>query len=202
MGDDRTGHRVHAAKRGEAVKIQEIALAAGQVYTHVANGLYFRVLTGDVSFIAIFQLASGRREKTEVISGLGFGFPEPYTQIEIQSDVTQIIEVVTAAIPVDDSRLSGAITVETAAQIVDAVDISCANGARTTVLAQNSARKTAIITNNDPANTIRVGGSAVVATSGTPLQAGMTLSLDTTAEVCVWNQTGAAVTVSRQEVTA
>lgn len=184
------------------MKIQLIQLQAGQTYTHVVNGLYFRVLTADVAFEAVFQLQSGRVEKTEVKSGLGFGFPEPFVQAQITSTVTQIIEIVTSAVPVDDSRLAGTISITNGAQVIDYADISCPNGAATVVLAANAARKTALIGNLDAANAVRVGGSGIAANMGTPLEAGLVWSADVTGEIRVFNSSGVAVNVSRQEITA
>jgi len=70
----------------------------------------------------------------------------------------------------------------------DGADVSCVHAARTQLLAQDTTRLYALISNAS-ANTIivRVGNVTVAAGTGTPLETGQTLPVATTAALYAWN---------------
>ncbi len=78
-------------------------------------------------------------------------------------------------------------------------DVSCANGAATQVLAGDANGLTAIVrssdTNTYTEGTVRLGGAGVTATSGIELNPGDAITIDTTAPIYAFNNSGAAVTL-------
>jgi len=104
---------------------------------------------------------------------------------------------------IKDNRSAIAGTIDTRPQAPDALTtlapVSCPNAAATLVLAANSLRRDAILTNTG-AGTVFIQGAAGAAGAGLPLGPLATAVLTTGAAIRVRNDTGAAISVAVAEL--
>lgn len=183
------------------MKLQSYGLIAGQTQSVAQRGNNFRLLTSGLVNVS-FEMLSGESFSTDLIGGLGITLPNEFVRIVLLSQSNQTVQFIAGVGSSDDSRGNSTVTIASAANVADSTDVACPNGARTLVSPQNLARSSVLITNLDTTNTVRVGGASVAANKGTPLQAGMTLTLDVSGAIHVWNASGASVTVTVSELTA
>lgn len=96
---------------------------------------------------------------------------------------------------VKDSRLSGAVSIASPGGITTVADVNVPNAAATSVLAANTSRKEAFVSNPAAGADIRVGDSAVGAARGIIVKPGATLIIGTTGQLYVYQASGAAINV-------
>lgn len=135
----------------------------------------------------------------------GLGFRRYYRTVELESATGGAFVVLAGFGSVADARATVNATVNTTiapgATLFDGGDVSCASGAATQLLALDATRSYAIITNPSTNTvTVRVGTSAVAATTGTPLEPGVSLPISTTAAIYAFQASGGAVTISASAV--
>lgn len=102
---------------------------------------------------------------------------------------------------VRDARISGQVgTKETMPdQLTTGAPVACLAGASTLVIAANSARREAVLINNG-AGVVFIGSAGAAAGAGLPLQAGQSMTLQTSAAIYARNDTGAVVPVAWAEL--
>jgi hypothetical protein len=102
---------------------------------------------------------------------------------------------------VRDGRISGQVgTKETMPdQLTTGAPVACPTGASTLVIAANSARREAVLINSG-AGVVYIGQAAGAAGAGLPLQAGQSITLQTSAALYARNDTGSAVPVAWAEL--
>jgi len=173
-----------------------VTVPAGGRETVSAVGAYCRVLTAAQPF----EISFGSNASTELIEqGLQVKTPgfETINLFNPNGSALTVVLAVSAA-GVDDSRLSlpGSLTVSQnkSTSIQDAADVALVAGVAGVVVASNSARREAIITNITGSD-IRVGAGTVGAARGAFVANGATIVLQTTAEVRAYSAPGGQVSV-------
>lgn len=124
---------------------------------------------------------------------LGFG------KVVITSATNQTVEVVVSRVPVRYDRLTGSVVAEiSVGETLDSLaDDSIAATTAEMVAASDANRRALIITNlATNVGEKRVGDSGVGAANGIPLPPGESVTLDTTAEVWVYNAHSSAESVA------
>jgi len=186
--------------RQRGMTIIRKTLAAGVSQQHVIDGDYIHILTAPVTDLKV-RFDSG--EPVPMFEGVGFR--RYYRSIELESATGQTVEILCGFGSVFDGRATANVnvsaTVAAGNTLRKGADVSCTSGAATLVLASDSQRLDAYITNpSTNTATVRVGPSNVDATSGIPLEPGMILPLSTTAAIYVYQASGGAVTISAASV--
>lgn len=148
-------------------------------------------------------------QKTALIgAGVGYKFPGILQSFTLtNSGVSdQNIQYSAGIGDVIDNRfvISGTIEsdVVSALSCTDSADVTAVATSVTALLASNTNRKTAIFTNSDTSNAVRIGGAATVgATKGTWVYAGQQIFLDTRGALSVYNPNSTSVVITVSELT-
>lgn len=184
-----------------------IVLASGAYYDIEEGHTFFRVESG----VNIFVNFNKKKPDVQYPAGTGYSYPDyaPIRNLRVYNGDAgaQTVTFYYGSGSFLDTRvtLAGSLSVNILTNAPSnqtfstAVDFSCAAGANTSIISPAStARYTVILTNLDPAITIRVGPSVggATATRGIPLRPNEKMFLDTGSGINVFNPGGTAVTLS------
>lgn len=130
------------------MKILEIDLIANQTKLLAVSGRYFRCLSADSPFnLSISNLGIN----SKFLAGLGVKFEESFDNIELLSETTQSISIITHNGEISDSRLAGEIDLSGALQMLQSAAVSNGFGAvsvgtsATLVKEANTSRRSIIV---------------------------------------------------------
>lgn len=117
-----------------------------------------------------------------------------YERVSIYSSIAQTVVLLLGFGHASDARATANVNVDATIAAGNTLDnggdVSCTGGATTQLLAADTARKYALIKNvSTNTITVRVGGAAVGAATGTPLEPGETLPMATTAAIFAYAPT-------------
>lgn len=185
---------------------------AGGDTKRLPGGNFLRLLTAE-NAVKVEYIRAGTILEAETADGVraGYGgFPpksdsqkRAFDEVRITSASAQTVELLILQGSADYQRAVGTVSVTRSAAIVTTTDVVMAAGARTPILAANTARRRALITNLAAGvATLRIGDAVNVgATRGIPLAPGETITIDSTAAISGWNPGGAAQNVAVMEET-
>lgn len=188
-GKGRFGHRTYT-----------YTLAAGEAVE--VNGEANEVRC--ISATAAFKLRIDRGPSADFEAGIGYRAPGPFSSVTIENPNASAITVKLSISRggVSDSRLSlpdGARVADDAPDMWDDfAAVSVGAGANAQLLAANTDRREAILSNNGAAS-VYVLGSTGTTPRGVVLAAGATFVIQTTAEIRCYNPGGAAVDILASE---
>jgi len=178
-----------------------VTLAAGVPQRWPIDGDYFHVLTAPVADL-VARFDDG--EPVPVFAGLGFR--RYYSSLVLESATGQSAIVLAGFGSVADARATANVnvsaTVEPGNTGDNGGDVSCADAAATQLLAADTDRLYAYITNRSTNTaTLRIGTSAVAAATGIPIEPGQTVTYPSTSAIYARNDSGGAVTLSAAAIT-
>ena len=181
-----------------------VKVAVGATHRITRRGDFFHAITANQPF----SVAWDDGAPTAFFAGLTYETPDDASfnevLIENTGDAELNIELGIGAGGVRDGRLTLTGEIGTRKRTPEVFEtplpVSAVNGAVTTLVGINSKRNEIIVVNADAAATVYVTGlSSALAGQGLPLQAGQSLTLETTAAVRVRNDSGNAVQISFAE---
>ena len=156
--------------------------------------------------LAPFEIAFDAGPATGFEKGLTYETNTPFAKVRIINTHTaaQAIRLGFGAGGINDSRLSLTGAVNTRPQGAEILStgapVIAADAATTQLAAENTARREIVMV-NDGSGKIYVGGdSGAAAGEGLPVEAGQSITLDTTAAVYARNDTGGAINVAVAEI--
>lgn len=176
-----------SSPRKRGMESIDVVLAAGVPRRFDIEGDYFHVLTAPIT-----DLKARFDESKRVPVYEGVGFRRYYRQFELSSATGQTVTVLVGFGSVHDGRSNANVNVAATFQsgntLNDGGDVSCTASAATQLLAQDTTRTVAYISNpSSNTQTMRIGTSAVAAATGMLLEPGVTLPLPTTAAIYAYN---------------
>jgi hypothetical protein len=184
---------------GTPVDRTEIFTGAGS-RTIALAGRFIRVLAADASGVTITPRPGSpllRYVGQDVDAGA------PFTAFDIEVTVASSVKVCVSDTRQADTNTNVTATVSAtvspAGTVAQPGDVVCANGAATQLIAGNAnglsvlVRSSVINTYTD--GTVRIGTTGVTAAQGVELNAGESITIDTTAPVYAYNNSGAVVTL-------
>lgn len=135
----------------------------------------------------------------------GLGFRRYYGEIELESATGQTVVILAGYGSVSDSRANVTATLNVniapGNTIDDGADVATASGAATLLLPVDLTRLHAVICNpSTNTATVRIGSATVSATKGISLEPGESLEYDMTGAIYVFQNSGAAVTITAAAV--
>ena len=177
-----------------------VTLQAATNQRYPVEGDYFHVLSAPVDDLYV-RFDEG--EPVPVFKGLGFR--RYYRDVTLYSATGQAVIVLVGFGSVADARAAANVNVSSTVQPGNTGDnggdVSCPNGAATQLLAADSTRLYAFVTNpSTNTATVRIGTSAVGAATGIPLEPGCTLPYPSTSAIYAYNDSGGSVTISAAAV--
>lgn len=184
--------------------IEGLSVAAGEAVDLAITGRFFAVISANINFKIGFD-DDALQFCTQGLTP----FMEPgevFTRVRIDNTAGASTLTLTYAYgsgDVRDSRatLAGNIDLSKAATLTSTADVSIAAATTVQVLAANTARREAIITNLAAnAETMRVGDSNAGAARGVELPPGATIVLTTTAAIHAYNPGAGAESLAVLEV--
>lgn len=176
------------------------------------GGNYLRLLTAS-NVVKVEYVRAGSIIEHETADGVKAGYggrppraagqPRAFDEARITSATAQTVELLILQGTADYDRSVGEVDVTRSASIVTTPDVVMAAGALTLILAANSARRRALITNLAAGvETLRIGDATNTgAARGIPVAPGETITLETTAAIGGWNPGGAPQNVAVLEET-
>ena len=175
---------------------KKVTLSADETQNIKGQIRFVKIITatGDVG---IKGYSNGRQtEQVVLVQGRSYHFDELQESIDITNGlgVNQTIEYIVATGRVDDDTVAADVTVIKGDSLSTTADNNIAANSQELILAANSARRFAHITNLDSAIVLRWGDANTTATRGAVLWPGMTLVVESNAAIYVFN-TDAALTV-------
>lgn len=163
---------------------------------------YFRVISQTASSTLAIRLGQNGIETPFTGQGIGIQCEDVFSRITLINNGASALTITLGLAygSISDDRLNVSGTVSTSpvapATFSTSADVSVSATATTQVLAANTSRKEAFISNRAANGTVvRVGDSGSGAADGIELASGGTLILSTTAAIYVFNPTGAAITI-------
>ncbi len=184
----------------------EFSIAAGETSRRTvppANFIRVKSASGDIRITA--QDENGNRLLDLVVSeGMRCAVPSEFVDISVRNDTgaTSSVVLVIGSGMVDDSQLSGTITMDKSTAISSAADVSINAATKSIVAAANSARREIMITSlSTNAAAFRVGDTNAASNRGIELLPGSTITLTTSAAVYAYNSHTAAQSLAVLEVT-
>ena len=155
-----------------------ISLTANQEYPLEVDGDMYAVIANTGDFTIRFDESN---RLTNQSSGMGGSFPREYERVTLVSTTTQTVTIILGFGEFSDARASLNATVNATIEPSDTVDntTDISVGATATLLkaADTNTKEVIIHVPSDAANSIRVGGASVSATSGVEVEPGSTLTI-------------------------
>ena len=169
--------------------------------TLAANGFRHYDITGD--FITILEADSDLSVSfdglppVQIEKGISIVFEGIYTSFDITdvSGGSNVIEFYAGFNRIEDKRFIPTEALPAPPTFDSLADVTLANAATTVILAADSTRREAIISNTGSA-TVRIGDTSAAAANGIPLAANATIILDTQGAISGRNDTGGAIVVA------
>lgn len=155
-----------------------IALTANQEYNLGVDGNMYAVISNTGDFTITLDESNRLVQQT---AGMGGEFTDEYERVTLLSTTTQSVTVVFGYGKYRDARATVSATINTTISPSDTVDntsdITVGSTATLLKAADSDAKEVLIHVPSDAANSIRVGGASVTATSGLEIEPGSTASL-------------------------
>jgi hypothetical protein len=179
-----------------------LSLTANQEFPIKVAGNMYGVISNVGDFTITFDESNRLTNQT---TGMGGDFEDQYEDVKLLSTTTQTVVVVLGFGRFIDARASINATLNTTIAPSDTFDNTSdiSVGATATVLkaADSNSKEVLIHVPSDAANSIRVGGASVTATSGIEVEPGMTLSIAAEAAIYGIRDGSSDVTVSTLKLT-
>ncbi len=177
------------------MKQHRITVAAGGILEVNAVGDFVRVQSSTGALV--IELDSG--DVVPITVGQKLRLPERFDRLIIRNTGASSVtaELLIGFGDFDDRQVTGSVQVAPSGSLAAVADVSLAAGSATLILAADSNRDEAVISN--PASnsqTMRIGGASAGASAGIPLPPGATLILSTTAAIYGYNPGAAAESVA------
>ena len=177
-----------------------ILVPAGQRYQLNYSMTYFRVMTLSLSTLSVNF--SGTTDTSFVGAGVGIKMKNaiPYVSLINTGGADLTVTVGCGCVEINDSRLSltgniNAITVS-GATLATVSDVALPNNTATKVVVANANNKSVIISNLLASGVVmRIGDSNVGATRGAEIPIGGSVTLDCSADIWVFQNSGGALSV-------
>lgn len=185
---------------------------AGGDTKRIPGGNYLRLLTASNN-VKVEYVRAGTIIEHETADGVKAGYggrpprnadqPRAFDEARITSATAQTVELLILQGTADYDRSVGTVDITRSATIDTTADVVMVAGALTPILAANTARRRALITNLAAGvETLRIGDSVNTgAARGIPVAPGETITLETTAAISGWNPGVAAQNVAVLEET-
>ncbi len=179
-----------------------VSLTANQEYPLRVRGNMYAVIENAGNFTITFDESSRIALAT---AGTGGEFQDAYDDVKLLSTTTQTVTIVLGFGKYRDARASVNATLNTTIAPSDTLDndSDISVGATATLLKAADANTKEILIHvpSDAANSIRVGGASVTATSGIEVEPGMTLALAIEAAIYAIRDGASNITVSTLKLT-
>lgn len=178
-----------------------VAATTGRVRINYATS-YFRALSVGTGGALGLRFAGAGNDTSFTGVGIGLKLPFVIEWVELintgSSDIT--VTVAMGIVDILDTRFSSSSTITATVVpgtvLVDAADVAVLTVATTKVITTNAATRTVIISNLVANGTkIRVGTSSAGAARGVEVANGGSISLDTSADVYVYNPSGSTINI-------
>lgn len=117
--------------------------------------------------------------------GMSYRAPQSFSRVSFLSETTQTIEVMIGFGNVSDDRVNGQIDTKSQGATL-ATDSHTLSTSASEILAENEARRSAIIQNIDASITVYVGVSGVTTGNGLKLKPGQSVTLDKAAGAAIY----------------
>ena len=197
-------------------------IAAGATLRITRQGSFFHVIEADKAFSVGFN----NNGLSPFFAGLEYEVPDgtAFTSVQIENtssdDLTISFGIGSGGVRDGRLTVTGKLKVEDTdgnsfAQNIAAIDaaatapdtfttgaaVSAGNGATSLIAAANASRSEVILVNTDAEKMVYIGGaSGATAAQGIPLQAGQSITLQTSAAIYARNDSGGAVAVAVAEL--
>lgn len=179
-----------------------IALTANQEFPLNVEGNMYAVITNTGVFTLTFDESNKLVNQT---SGIGGKFDDTYENVTLLSTTTQTVTIVFGFGELNDARASVNATINTTISPSDTfdntADITVSSTAVALKAADANTKEVMIHVPSDAANSIRVGGASVTATTGLEVEAGQTLTIASEAAIYGIRDGGSDVSVSTLKLT-
>lgn len=188
------------ARRVNGLRAYSLTLAAGASKRLIVSGDWIQIVVAPVDDLMVRFDDS---QKVQMYAGQGVR--TYYSTVELESATGQTVTVWLGYGHATDSRATANVNVSTTVApgntLNNGGDVSLTSGAATQILAADTDRLYATISNGSSNTvTVRIGNASVVGTTGIPLEPGETISVGTTAAIYGFQASGGAVTISAATV--
>ena len=182
----------------------EFSISSGGQQARTVQGNFVRIKSASDEINVKVENKEGRIiADLNLSGGMRFRVPDIFHTLRVaNNNAGSVNAVLVAGVgDVDDTEISGNVTVAGSDTIGTSTDVSLAATSTTIISAANASRREILITNlTSNSEYLRVGDSNAGAARGTELAPGQTVSLSTSAAVYAYNPGAAAQSVSLLEV--
>lgn len=174
-----------------------ISVPANTDQTIVASGAFVYLKRTNVDVTV--EVNAGTIVMTQ---GDKVSFPDEFADFRVKNNtgITANITVVVGDGDFAEGNLTSEISVTKNTTLTTTADNSVGAGLQENVSATATTKRIVMISNLSSTADLRVGDSNTAAARGQPLPAGMTLTMETSDDVYVFNNTGGAVLVAVTEI--
>ena len=181
----------------------DFSIAPGETERRAVVGRFIRVKSASAEIRVQAENKDGRIvADLSANEGLRFAVPERFEQIRVTNNgAATVAAVLTVGFgEVDDSSVSGALSVSKSSGVRTTADQSIAAAGSYTVAADTSRREVLVQALAANTDALRVGDASTSAGQGLELQPGQTATLETSGAVVIYNPSAAAQSVAVLEV--